>query len=476
MFASTADEVLFEGPANAGKTRSVTEKCHMLATRIPGVRILWVRKTRKSLSQSVLVTFEEHVLPERHPCISGTASKEHRDRYDYPNGSVIVLGGMDNPDKVMSTEYDIIVFFEATEGDHGDWLRLITRVRNKRILLGNDRETGEPVYFHQMIADCNPGTEYHWLNRRAKSVDGDGRPLMHRIQAKHTDNPGFGAGDQRRLDSLTGTARKRLRDGLWCSESGQVLPEWDPETMMCNRRDLLIDKKSMTGGYRFDWVFGSIDFGMKDAQSFGVWGVIDDCIYLVAEYYLRGKNTHWWGSKISREIQHWGIASIVADGGGLGATLISDLNDFLGPMGGNTSPGIIKPVTKGKGSVMAGLKQVQAKMASGQIFICHDAQEGGLCSESTERYLPTCLAEELPAYVWDKDVGGNPRDVPDPKCQDHAIDMMRYAVVYKWGRDMTPVKSEEFERDTIGEITGHGDWLKSLSGSSNTYGDEDLWS
>lgn len=470
MFASVAPEILYEGPANAGKTMALVTKSHALAEKYPGVRILWLRKTRKSLSQSVLVTFEQRVLPPGHPCIHGTASREHRDGYKYPNGSEIVLGGMDNPDKVMSTEYDFICYFEATEGTLDEWLRLITRVRNKQIYLGNDKKTGKPVYFHQMVADCNPGTAYHWLNRRAK----DG--AMHRIRARHTDNPRFGAEDQARLDSLTGVARKRLRDGLWCAESGQVLDCWDADRMMCYRRDLLLDKTRPTGGYKFEWTFGALDFGMKDAQVFQVWGVLDDAIYMVAEYYRRGLNTHWWGNQIAKEMDRWQLASIVADGGGLGATLISDLNDYLGPMGGNFQNGIIRPATKGKGSVMAGLKQVQAKMESGQLFLCHDALESGACPESMERYLPTCTAEEIPAYVWARDPEGSPRDMPDPKCEDHGIDAMRYAVTFKWGRDLGEEPEIRSEPGTLGDLLGHDAWLASLDAVESTpYDDEALF-
>ena len=307
LFQCTAKEVLFEGPANCGKTRGVLEYCLMLLTEFPGLRMLWLRKTRKALSESVLTTWEEHVLPKRHACIHGTARKENRSTYEFPNGSVVVLGGMDNPDKVMSTEYDVEVYFEATEGNVKDWNRMVTRARNKRILLGLNAETGRPLYFHQIIADCNPGPENHWLNERAKVGH------MHRIRAKHSDNPLFDEDDQERLDSLTGVDHDRLALGLWVSAEGMVWPMWDREKMMCFRRDLLKDKDRPTGGYRFDWVFASLDWGMVDAQVFQVWGVIDGSIYLVAEIYRRMMSPIWWGDRIAHLKQKWGIQVIVAD-------------------------------------------------------------------------------------------------------------------------------------------------------------------
>ena len=470
MFASSASELLYEGPANCGKTMAVTEKCHLLAETFPDLRILWVRKTRKSLSQSVLTTFEERVLPKGHPCIHGTASKEHRESYKYPNGTVIVLGGMDNPDKVMSTEYDIIVFFEATEGTLGDWLRLVTRVRNKRILLGVERVTQEPIFFHQMIADCNPGSQFHWLNRRAEEGN------MHRIRARHTDNPRFGREDQARLDSLTGTARKRLRDGIWCAESGQVFKSWDPETMTCNRQDLLIHSDRPHGGYRFDWLYGAIDFGMRHATCFQVWGVIGDKIYRVVEIYKREKSQSWWAEKIAVQMQRWNLEAIVADGGGLGISMIDYLNDQLGTRGGRDQRPIVRPARKGPGSRLLGFKMVQDLMEAGKIILCNDAQEEGACQVSLDLYSPTCLEQELPAFVWQKNPDGSPlKDDSDRGCVDDAIFTMIYAVDWKFGRDLTPAKKNTYDPGTIGDTVGHAEWLESLDRETqNTYDDGEL--
>ena len=220
MLTACEPEILYEGPANTGKSRTLLEKCYMLANEFAGMRQLWVRKTRKSMTESILVTWEEHVVPKGHPCLSGPA-RSHRDFYDFPNGTRVVLGGMDNPDRIMSTEYDFVCYFEATEGEQDEWEKLGTRVRNKAIHVGTGKD-GEALYWDQMVADCNPSHSNHWLNKRA--LDGK----MRRIRARHCDNPVFTKRDQARLDALSGARRARLRDGLWVSAEGQILSNYDP--------------------------------------------------------------------------------------------------------------------------------------------------------------------------------------------------------------------------------------------------------
>lgn len=107
LLLSRAPEVMLAGPAGTGKSRACLEKVHLCAERYPGMRALIVRKTRVSLTHTGLVTLEEHVVPEAHPILQGP-QRSHRNAYHYPNGSEVVIGGMDNPVKVMSGEYDLI--------------------------------------------------------------------------------------------------------------------------------------------------------------------------------------------------------------------------------------------------------------------------------------------------------------------------------------------------------------------------------
>src|SRR3954470_8290137 len=57
-------EVLLSGPAGTGKSRLWLQKLHFCAQKYAGCRLLIVRKTRGSMTQSVLVTFEKKVIPQ----------------------------------------------------------------------------------------------------------------------------------------------------------------------------------------------------------------------------------------------------------------------------------------------------------------------------------------------------------------------------------------------------------------------------
>ncbi|GAG05846.1 unnamed protein product, partial [marine sediment metagenome] len=63
LFYFQGREVLIEGPAGTGKSRAIWEKLYAVAYKYPGCRILVVRKTRESMTESVLVTWEDKVLP-----------------------------------------------------------------------------------------------------------------------------------------------------------------------------------------------------------------------------------------------------------------------------------------------------------------------------------------------------------------------------------------------------------------------------
>lgn len=208
LWACRANEVLIEGPAGTGKTRAVLEKVYWLAHRWPGSRHLLLRQTRASMTQSVLVTWEDKVVQPGG--IDGDASRAHRSNYRI-GASEIVVGGLDNPDRIMSTEYDTINVFEATEITEEAWEKLLTRLRNN------------VMPYQQAVADCNPGPPGHWLNQRAA------RGQMRRLLSRHEDNPSLTPEYLGVLSKLTGHRRARLYEGRWVAGEGSVYPEFDAE-------------------------------------------------------------------------------------------------------------------------------------------------------------------------------------------------------------------------------------------------------
>jgi len=244
LFACEAGEVLLEGPAGTGKSRAALEKVYMICDAYPGVRCLLMRQTRESMSESVLVTFETKVVPDGDPCISG-ASRRFRQVYEFSNGSTIVVGGLDKPDKIMSTDYDMVVVFEATEVNEDAWEKLTTRLRNG------------VLPYQQIIADCNPGASTHWLNQRGNAGQ------MERLLSCHEDNPELHNGDDwtgkgrdyiAKLDRLGGHRRERLRFGRWATAEGLVYEDWDPAIHVIDRFDIPDDWRRIR----------VVDFALRD--------------------------------------------------------------------------------------------------------------------------------------------------------------------------------------------------------------------
>lgn len=212
LFACRAPEVLIEGPAGTGKTRAVLELINYLCEEYPGIRVLICRQTRASLTESVLVTWEDKVLWTGHPALSGSeASRQNRHSYVFPNASVVVAGSLETPERLFSTEWDVVYVAEATEISEDAWEKF-----------------GRAMRSHQMpwqmrIADCNPVHPGHWLNIRAST------PKMVRLKSRHADNPSCTSEYLTVLSNLSGHRRARLYEGRWVAGEGSVYQEFSED-------------------------------------------------------------------------------------------------------------------------------------------------------------------------------------------------------------------------------------------------------
>lgn len=108
MWDSEDRELMYAGPAETGKTFACLHKLNMLALKYPGMQGAIVRKTYASMHGSVLQTYRR-ILGRDTPVHAYGGEKP--EWFDYPNGSRVFIGGMDNPQKVLSSERDIIYCF-----------------------------------------------------------------------------------------------------------------------------------------------------------------------------------------------------------------------------------------------------------------------------------------------------------------------------------------------------------------------------
>jgi len=370
LFTCRDVEVVLSGPAGTGKSRACLEKIHLCAQKYSGCRILFVRKTRTSLTQSGMVTFERKIL---HP-LDGVRFRQQEQEYRYPNGSVIVVGGLDKDTAILSAEYDMAYVQEATEITETDFETILSRLRYGR------------MPYRQIVADCNPASSRHWIYRRSHG----GTLTM--LFSTHQDNPElwngsdwttFGREYIGQLDRLTGSRRERLRYGRWTGSENLVYPDFDPALAV---RDVDCD------GWR---TLLGVDVGTRNPTAIlTVRLASDDTVHVEREVYRRNMSASDIVAAIASEYDRCNADACYIDPSA--ASYIADLE-------------------------RAGYVAVRAnndrKFGIGAV---EEAIGDGMTVD------PACanLLEEFGAYQYpDKGTSDDP-----VKDNDHALDALRYVL------------------------------------------------
>lgn len=416
-------EVLLSGPAGTGKSRACLEKVNRICLKYPGARALIVRKTLVSLTNSGLVTWQKHVIPEGE--VAGIVrwfggSRREPAAYRYSNGSEVVVGGLDDPTKIMSTEYDIVFVQEAIELTLTDWESIVSRLRNG------------VVPYQQVIADTNPSMPTHWLKQRCDAG------ITTLIESRHEDNPlyfdaiettGFNSEQKSyiynptklgtdyisRLDKLTGVRYQRLRKGLWTSAEGVIYDNFDPTIHVLDRFVIPSDWKRI-------W---TVDFGFTNPFVWQDWAIDPDGrIYLDKEIYHTSRLVSDHAKAILNAVTKSGVwteakpSHIICDHDAEGrATLEKELK---------------MSTVAAKKEVSNGIQAVQQRLtvaADGKPRLYF--LRGSLTQVDTslrDVHKPLNTVDEITGYVWDP-VGKTPKEAP-LKENDHGMDAMRYAVAH----------------------------------------------
>lgn len=415
LFYCRDPEVCIHGPAGTGKSRAAYEKLHLCALKYPGMRGLILRKTRASVTQSSLVTFEEEVLPLGSQIKSG-AGRAHRQSYKYPNGSEIVVGGLDNPDRVMSTRYDMALFEEAIECDVSDWEKVNTRLRDPEIKV---------MPYKQAIAMCNPGPQTHWL--RLRMDRGDTKDF----QSTYEDNPVYwdrikgdwtdaGRDYIAKLDRLTGVRYKRLRLGQWVAAEGQIWPNFDPNVHIIDQWEDKADP--------IEWHFADVDWGFDRPGVIHVWGVTRSRRAIcVREIYMSEKNTEWWCEVAVRLQNQYSIRSFVCDPSR--PDNIDLFNHRLFQVGDRNC------AIPGNNAFDAGAQVVRDRLAvrpdgrPGMFFLRNALDE--VDERMVEEKSATKTVDEIGDYTFREiKPGQRSKEEPAPGLDDHGCDATRYGMMY----------------------------------------------
>jgi phage terminase large subunit len=421
LWAAKDEEVLIEGPAGTGKTRGALEKLHFMAMKYRGARVLIVRKTRESMNQTILVTFEQQVVPLGHPLTHGI-QRRMRSEYQYINGSIMAVGGMDNPGKIMSSEYDAIGVFEATELTEEDWEMLTSR-------LGRC----SAIPYSQIMGDCNPRAPSHWLNKRCN------KGTTRRLLSRHRDNPIFfdmekeqftpkGEAYLKRLGRMTGVRRERFLNGKWAANEGMVYENWDENAHV-------IDK--MPKGWESWRKLRAIDFGYNN-PFVCLWAAIDpdNDIYIYREMYFshRTVSQHALGiiDQDTKKVLNAGIVHY-----SLGEDYETTLTDHdredratLEAAGIPSAPAY-KDISTGVDAVKDRLEPTMHGDGKKRprIYFLRDALVER-DEDLIEASLPFCTVQEFDGYIYQPVKEGKAIKEEPVDKDNHGMDTVRYIVAY----------------------------------------------
>lgn len=418
-------EVFLCGPAGTGKSIANLFKLFVFGDKYPGTRMLLARKTRAALTESALVTWERDILGLSHRMLrSRPVMRKVRHDYIFPNGSELIVGGLDRPDKVLSTDYDIICLNEAIDFTVDDFETLTGRLR-----------TGVAPY-QQMIGDLNPGNPNHWLYKRAM------RGTLKLVSSLHTDNPRFfdrnapgetnvGTADHPRLvrgqwtaegrkyvfgrlGSMTGIRRARFLDGIWKAAEGLVYDGYQPHV------------HNLPAGWRppDHWRrLWSIDWGFTAPLVLQVWALDDDGrLYLYREIYRTRVRVDELGKMCRRWLDEAEEPRPLA--------VVTDID-----------PGDQDTFTRNSGLACTDawkhdkyerIQQAQARFdvagdGRPRIFFRPDCRDGAEDYDLLQSDRPTSTMEELGGYVWDTQNPDKLKEEP-LKVNDHGMDAMRYVI------------------------------------------------
>lgn len=405
-------EILVSGPAGTGKTQAALFKLHLLCMSRPNVRALIVRKTHASLTASTLVTFRKKVAQEAlgmnwMSYFGGSGSEPAAFRYH--NGSSIVVGGLDKPTKLLSTEYDIVLVDEAIETDPDDLDTLITRLRNGMLP------------YQQLIMLTNPGAPTHHLKIRADT----GRCRM--MYSRHEDNPAYYDGSDWTeagrnylaiLDTLPTIRRQRFLLGQWVAAEGLVYDEFDPAVHLAEQ---FPDGRPPKDWHRVI----TVDFGYNNPfVAMWIARSPDNRLYVYKELYQTGMLVEDAAKEMKKLIERDSAppSAIICD---------HDAEDRA-----TLERHIGRTTLAAKKDVLVGINAVAERLRKDgkgypQLYICKNSLTRPDAKLRAAR-RPTCLQEEITTYVWDQRAmpgTENQREAP-LKQDDHSCDALRYGVMH----------------------------------------------
>lgn len=431
----TSPTMVIDSGAGTGKSWMALHKVNGFCVKFPGALGLVTRKFAESLKNSVIPGLIE-VVP------TSVVHVPSKSRFEYPNGSVIVYGGMKDKkqrEKIRSVAnktsgVDIALMEEGSGFEEDDYEELGGRMR------------GTAATWTQLMIITNPDAETHWINQKLirPFLSGTSRGIS-RYHPKCEDNlhlsqTAKGMAYLERLRNLTGVRRARLYEGRWVRAEGTIYADsWDASVHVVPNENC---KPSWYPHPPKDWRrFRCIDFGFVHARVC-LWIAVDPDggMWVYRQIYKTKQRATEFAKEIVRRSSGENIEVTICDHD---QSEMADLE----------AEGIITtPAIKGPGSVSRGIQAVEQRLIGlGDGPRLHFLR-GSLIEQDDalrEDHKPCSTEEEFDVYVWAKNADGSVNKEEPKKENDDGLDALRYGVMYddKDCVDPAGVDDEQLQRE-----------------------------
>jgi len=350
------------GGAGSGKSYTVTQ--FLIARRLlryKNKRLLVTRKYNPSLKQTAYSLMLEWLQKFK----VKYEEKKSEQLINLPNGSEILFRGMDDAEKIKSSEFNYIWMEEATEFSMQDFLQL--RLRLRRANAGQR---------NQMFLTFNPVSSWvtdYFLKQEQEDVG--------ILQTTYKDNIRFLDDDY--VKALEDLANQDL-SFYQIYALGQVA---ELKNKVYNNYVIVKDLPSS-----YDEIIYGVDFGFNNPSVILEIGIKDDDVYIIKELY----KTHLTNSELIEEMK----------------TFVHANSDVYADA---AEPDRIKEIEQAGFNIYPAKKEVKNGidfLKRKKIYIHENC---------------TNTIEEIKNYKYKEDRQGNVLEEP-VKFNDHAMDALRYAV------------------------------------------------
>ena len=359
------------GGAGSGKSHFVGQETLLNMLHKPDYSYLIVRKTGKSIRNSVFRLLVEMI--SGYNLSSYFSINKTEMTITCVTGSSLITSGLDDVEKLKSVaNINRIWIEEASEITEQDFNQLDLRMR------------GQSKVGYQMTLTFNPISELHWLKKSFFDVGRNGAFVL---KTTFKDNDFL---DERYIQTLKDLEKQDYQYyriyalGEWGSIGNVIFSNWRKE-------DLSEIKQS------FDNFHNGLDFGFADDPTAFVRVHLDNkhkYVYVVSEFAKQGLHIDQMAEELKKYIANESITCDSSE-----PRSIADLKRYG-----------IKALTakKGPGSIEHGIRWLQ-----GYEIIVDET-----C---------TNIIKELSTYRWKEDKNGDVIPKPEDK-NNHLIDALRYAL------------------------------------------------